>query len=186
MTKEEGMIAEYQVLRDEINTDKTNRVNILGFTVAGIGAAMAFVLGLESSALVTYNNFSFGLITYSLIMVLIALILTTNLTKSIARIGKYIGKNIEPNIQGLGWENKWRHEGVVPRTPKFFKYAAKGQSRAYAAYYLILATAIFAVTFMVELYRTPVYMSIVSGLYLACLIYGFNLWLRVFGFKSVR
>lgn len=183
MEKQECMLVEYQALREEIIADKGNRMNVLGFTIAGIGAAMAFVLGLESSALETYNNFSFGLIAYALIMILIALILTSNLTKSIARIGSYIKHNIEPYVDGLGWENQWQTQKI--KQNKFFKNVAKGQSKAYAAYYLILATGTVSVAFMVELYKAPLHMIIISVLYLTCLLYGLNLWLRVVGFKSI-
>lgn len=194
--KIEAMLVEYQILRDEIISDKENRMNTLGFTIAGIGTAMAFVLGLESTALEKYNNFSFGLIAYALIMVLIALVMTTNFTKSISRIGTYIKHMIEPNIEGLNWEQDWqsgliqlKHIKLAPKKRKerskerkgIFKNAARGQSRAYALYYFILATAIFTVSLMVKLWALPIYMMIITLLYLLNVYMCLNLWLRLFG-----
>ncbi|MBM7561144.1 hypothetical protein [Fusibacter tunisiensis] len=187
MMEQEAILVEYQALRDEIISDKENRMNTLGFTIAGIGTAMAFVLGLESTALETYNNFSFGLIAYSLVMVLIALIMTLNFTKSISRVGTYIKHIIEPQIKGLNWEKDWQ-SGLGHLKKKrmkerkiIFKNAAKGQSRAYSLYYFILSTAIYAVSFMVDLWQIPVYMVIITLFYLINVFMCSNLWLRFFG-----
>ena len=113
-TKQNALLTEYKVLRDEIISTYTKGATLMRFTWGGIAG-------------ITFAAVKFEI--PELIFIAILLSITTwrerfNGTESVGKIGGYIQAVIEPQVEGLQWESMLHS---VNETSKFIKNTQKGK-----------------------------------------------------------
>ncbi|GAI26022.1 unnamed protein product, partial [marine sediment metagenome] len=90
------LLEEYKLLRTEILESQNARLYILGFIVAAIGTILGFALRDNVSIGQELNWYVLALVSFALVMLNAALILTIHYTQQIDVISAYLRKFIEP------------------------------------------------------------------------------------------
>lgn len=134
IARQDFLLHEYQTLRKEIETSKSNMFKLVVGGAAIIPAAQSLAI-----------NYSIGVLTLALpliVVVLILLFLTEN--HSVMRAGTYILEKIEPRVEGkAGWETWLNSEkgGHSRRTvDKLLIFAFSILAAAYFMLSVVLAT----------------------------------------------
>jgi hypothetical protein len=173
-----GMIDEYKSLRDEIISRQDARTNILGFTITGIGVTIGLVISAIDLKTGGINYFAFALISFALLIIIAALILTIQHTQQIDTISGYIKKFIEPNIYGIKWESYYgKYRNLRKRNPKSGGMPL-GTSKPLAIFYCILALATCLLLLPVGLLHYWYATTFIVLLTIVSLSFSFNLYLR--------
>ena len=110
-----GVLEEYKTSRTELMKRQDARLYIIGFTMAAIGTILGLILRDYASIAHELNYYVTTLVCFALIMLIVALILTTQHTQHIIFISKYIRKFIEPEIHGIRWETRWNEYRELKR-----------------------------------------------------------------------
>jgi len=101
-----SLLEEYKMLRTEILKKQDARLQIFGVTMAAIGVVLGLILREPVSVERELNWYTLALISFALIILNAALILTIHYTQQIQLISTYLQKFIEPKI-GIKWETRW-------------------------------------------------------------------------------
>ena len=109
--KSEGLLAENASLRREIADAKNVRILTLGFTLAFVGGALGQIAGTNSTT-------AAGV---CLLVVALALVITTHSTRAIEVNASYLRRYVEPLNKGLNWERRLdrRRRAKPSRSPMF-------------------------------------------------------------------
>lgn len=133
---EEQRIAEYQILRQELIAKQSSRVNLIGFTIAGIGALFT------AAATITTGDYLPQTGVFVLIILSISHIIEIQYSTAIGIISRYIKEILEANevastekYTGFSWE-KWQDK-IIP------SHVLSGSSKVHSLFYLILAEVIY-------------------------------------------
>jgi len=172
----DAQIEEYKSLRQEIMSRQNARLLILGFTIAAIGTILGLTLQEEIS--LGLNYYAFALITFAIVIVIAALILTIHHTQQIEVIAAYIRKFIEPKVIGLDWETNWIHYRESKRSNPKAGGLPLGTSKPLALYYAFLTISAYSVTFVIGLYHHRIALILVSILALCSLAFSYDLYKR--------
>ena len=130
------LLEEYNSLRAEIMKRQDARLYIAGFTMAAIGTILGLTLREGYSPIGHDSNYYIAaLVSFALIALNAALILTIQYTQQIDIISAYIRKFIEPKITGMGWETRWTlyRKKKREKDPSFFDFPW-GTSRSLALF----------------------------------------------------
>lgn len=174
--KYEAQIEEYKSLRQEIMSRQNARLLIMGFTIAAIGTILG--LTLQEGISLDLNYYAFALITFAIVIVIAALVLTIHHTQQIDVISAYIRKFIEPKVMGLGWETHWtRYRESKQSDPKTGGLPL-GTSKPLALYYAFLTISVYSVAFVIGFYRHWVALTLVSILALCSIVCSYDLYKR--------
>ncbi len=177
MDRKQGLIEEYRSLRDEILRRQNARVLVLGFTLTAIGAVIGLSLGGKVPA-TQLPTFVFALSLFGLVLLLAALLFTIQNTQQIDIIASYISTFIEPEIDGIQWECKWRaYREIRALTPKLGRMPL-GTSKPLAVYYGVLTATMCAVPIVVGVRDHFIAYVFIFLLALPCLLCSANLYLR--------
>ncbi len=173
----DGLLEEYESLRTEIMKRQDARLYIAGFTMAAIGTI--FGLTLRDGVSIDMdgpNYYIAALVSFALIVLNAALILTIQYTQQIDVISGYIIKFIEPKIPGIGWETRWTRYRELKRikNPTFLGFPW-GTSRALALFYAFLTAAVYSVIFVRSLYHLFV-LILVSILAICSFLLSYDLY----------
>ena len=147
------------------------RFLILGFTIAAIGTVLGVTLREGISLGQGLNYYAFALISFALMLIIAALVLTIHHTQQIDVISAYIRKFIESKVVGLSWESHWTHYREVKRSNPKAGGLPLGTSKPLAVYYALLTISIYLVTFVTCLYHhwfAFIFISILAVCSLAC------------------
>ncbi len=150
----DALLEEYKSLREEVMKKQDARLYIAGFTVAAIGTILGFTLGSDMPIEHKPDHYLVGLVSFALIVLNTALVLTLQHTMGIDSISAYIRKFIEPEMPGLGWETRLQRYRKLARSkgrslPIFATLASKSLSLFYAS----LTIGIYSVVFVRSLYH---------------------------------
>jgi uncharacterized membrane protein YfcA len=112
--KSEGLLAEYASLRREIADAKNVRILTLGFTLAFVGGALGEIAGTNSTAAAAV----------CLLIVALALVITTHSTRAIEVNASYLRRYVEPLNKGLNWETRLdRRRRTKPSRSPIFSFS---------------------------------------------------------------
>jgi hypothetical protein len=160
------LVEEYKSLRTEVMERQTARLYIAAFTIAAIGTIVGFTLKDDMPSGYETNYFVLALVSFALIVVDAALVLTIQYTQQIRIISSYIRRFIEPIMPELRWETYWtRYLEKKSRESSLLNFML-GTSRPLAVFYAFLAIAACSVIFLRGLYYAPV---VIPALLLAAL-----------------
>jgi hypothetical protein len=160
------LLEEYKSLRTEVMERQTARLYIAAFTIAAIGTIVGFTLRDDMPSGYETAYFVSALVSFALIVVDAALVLTIQYTQQIRMISSYIRRFIEPRMPELRWETYWtRYLEKKSRESSLINFML-GTSRPLAVFYAFLAIAACSVVFLRGLYYTPV---VIPALLLATL-----------------
>lgn len=110
--EQEGLLVEYNSLRDEIMGMQRQRLQIISFTVGAVGAMLSIagntVLGSETIDPWRRLLVAAGGAIAAYAIVIPSLIMTISLQQGIRRLGGYIRTFIEPFVPGLRWQFHWQ------------------------------------------------------------------------------
>ena len=174
----DAQIEEYRSLRQEIMNRQNARFLILGFTIAAIGTILGATLREEIFPGQQLNYYTFALISFALIIVIAASVLTIHHTQQIEVISAYIRKFIEPKVVGLGWESRWTRYREAKRSNPKAGGLPLGTSKPLAVYYALLTISIYLVTFVIGLYHHWFALIFVSILAVCSLTCSYDLYKR--------
>ena len=161
----DALLEEYKSLRTEIMKRQDARLYIAGFTMAAIGTILG--LTLRDSAPIGHesNYYVVALVSFALIVLNVALILTIQYTQQIITISAYIQKFVESKITEIGWETRWtKYREKKRRVDPTFIDFPWGTSRALALFYALLTMAVYFVIYVRGLYYP---FALISGSILA-------------------
>lgn len=123
-----GLLAEYSSLRHEIADAKNVRLVTLGFTLAFVGGALGSLAGTNATAAAAM----------CLLVVALALVMTTHSTRAIEVNASYLRRYVEPRDPGLNWETRLaRHRRTTPSRSPLFSF-----SKSFALAYAVITGAI--------------------------------------------
>lgn len=173
-----GLVEEYKSLREEIMRRQDARLFVLGFTVTGIGTVMGLTLNGNSLTTQGLNYFALALLSFALVMLIAALLLTIDHTQQIDVISAYISIFIEPNVKGIHWESRWadyrRNQRLNPKSNGL----PLGTSKPLAMYYACLTLAVYFVSFVTGLEHYWPAISLLSALVVFSLTCSLDLYRR--------
>lgn len=149
------LLEEYNSLRAEIMKRQDTRLHIAGFTMAAIGTILGFILR-GGTPIGHDSNYIAALVSFALIVLNAALILTIQYTQQIDIISAYIRKFIEPKISGMGWETRWTlyRKKKREKDPSFFDFPWS-TSQSLALFYAFLTVTVCFVVLVRSLYHHP-------------------------------
>jgi hypothetical protein len=172
-----GLIEEYKSLREEILKRQDTRTTILGFTVTAIGTVIGLSLQGSIPQSRDIDYFAFALISFALLLIIAALLLTIQHTQQIDTIAGYIKKFIEPNA-GIHWESYYgRYRNLKRSNPKTGG-TPLGTSKPLALYYGALSIAVYTVGFGVGLNHHLLPLILISVLAMGSLSCSYDLYSR--------
>ncbi len=171
-------LEEYRSLRQEIMSRQNARLLILGFTVTAIGTIIGLALQEEISLSDGLNHYAFALMTFAIVLIIAALVLTIHHTQQIDVIGAYIRKFIEPKVAGLEWQTRWTRYRESKRSTPEAGGLPLGTSKPLALYYAFLTISSHSVTFVIGLYYHWGAFTLVSILALCSLACSYDLYKR--------
>lgn len=178
MDDETSIVEEYKSLRQEIMKRQSARQVVLGFTVTGVGAVIKATLGHDLTPLQGFHWYALALISFALVIIIAALLLTIHHTQQIDVISGYIRKFIEPNVKGLRWESRWTRYRESVRSRRKGSSLPLGTSKPLALFYSCLIVGIFSLCFVTGLHRSLAALCWLVGLMLFSLSLSANLYLR--------
>jgi len=173
-----GLIEEYKSLREEIMRRQDARLLVLGFTVTGIGTVIGLTLGSNSVAVQGLNYYALALISFALVMLITALLMTIHHSQQIDVIAAYIRKYIEKSVSNIQWESRWTHYRESRRSNPKAGGLPLGTSKPLALYYGFLTIAVYSVSFVTGLHNYWPALTIVSVLAIISLVCSFDLYTR--------
>lgn len=171
------LLEEYKSLRTEILERQNTRLHILGFTMAAIGTILGFALRDNVSIGQELNWYVFALVSFALVILNAALILTIQHTQQIDVISAYIRKFIEPKI-GIGWETRWTRYRELKKSGKRSSGLPLGTSKPLTLFYAFMTLAVYSVAFVTNLYRYPLALILVTILVVSSLMCSYDLYKR--------
>lgn len=179
--KYNALIEEYKSLREELMRRQNARQLILGVTIIAIGSMLGLILRegafLEQDLKQGTDCYIFALITFAILIIIAALVLTIQHTQQIDTIGAYIRKFIEPKTE-LGWETRWmRYRELKKSNPKAGGLPL-GTSKPLAVYYGLLTISIYLATFVTGLCSNRLFFIYISILTVFSLICSYDLYKR--------
>ena len=171
------LLEEYKSLRSEILKRIDSRLYILYITIAIIGAILGF--SLKDGVSVMQNTYLLTvLMCFSLIVIIAALIVTTQYTQQIMTMASYIIKYIEPEEKGLGLHYETRLEQLRymrrqerekgNRLLRELKLPLTS-SDALALFYFLLTISVDAVAIYSAYFLSGLYDSLVAFIVVALL-----------------
>jgi hypothetical protein len=174
-----GLLEEYKTLREEIMRRQDARILILGFTVTGIGTVIGVILGNNPGAVQGLDYYALALVSFALVMLITALLITINHTQQIDVISAYIIKYIESKVDSIQWETRWNRYRISRRSNPKAKGLPLGASMPLAFYYGFLTVAVYSISFVKGLYNYWLVFLIVSSMTMVSLFYSFDLYKRI-------
>lgn len=179
--KYNALIEEYKSLREELMRRQNARQLILGVTIIAIGSMLGLILRegafLEQDLKQGTDCYIFALITFAILIIIAALVLTIQHTQQIDTIGAYIRKFIEPKTE-FGWETRWmRYRELKKANPKAGGLPL-GTSKPLAVYYGLLTISIYLATFVTGLCSNRLFFIYISILTVFSLICSYDLYKR--------
>lgn len=178
MDYDNGIFEEYRSLREELMKTQSYRQVVLGFTVTGVGAVIKTTLGQGPPSIRGLNYYALGLISFALVLIIAALVLTRHHTQQIDIIGGYIRKFIEPRAKGLCWESRWMRYRESMRSRGRGSALPLGTSKPLSLFYGLLTIGTFSLSFVFGLYRSFPAICWLVGLLLFSLSVSADLYLR--------
>jgi hypothetical protein len=178
MDVEEERVEEYRSLREEIVRRQDTRLVILGFAVASMGALIGLTLKTNADAVKGLDYYAFGLVSFALVLLIAALLLTIQITQQIEVIAAYIRRFIEPRTHGIRWETRWARYRELRRSGAKSGGVPLGTSKPLALYYALLTIAVYCVSFTVRLHEHVPALILVSLLAIGALACSFDLYER--------
>jgi len=174
-----GLIEEFNSLRNEILQRQRFRIWIVSFTLASVGIVLGIIFNEDYIVNpLTNQNFIAFLLCFILVIINGALVLTIENTQQIMIISKYIIKFIEPKCPYIRWESTWTKYWTHEIKNKFplpgYPWAI---GRSLAIFYAILTLTIFVTVCLEKLERFSVLLSIILGL--IALIQCIDLYFRI-------
>jgi hypothetical protein len=163
-----GLLQEYERLCADISNYKRDRLFILGFTFTVVGSVVGIVAParVAEQSTITAPSLSLivGLLSFGLLALLAALVLTTRYSEAIERVASYMRVFIEPEVRGLKWETRLRNHRV--RQSGRFSRLVTRTDRPVAVYYFVLDAGLATLTFPTGAWQSP-WITPVWGLALA-------------------
>lgn len=178
MIEQTGIIEEYKYLREEITRRQDARLVILGFTVTGVGTVIGLTLGNPSVTNQGINYYALTLISFALVILIAALLITIHHTQQIDVISAYIKKYIEPNVSGIKWESRWTYYREVIRSNPKTGGLPLGTSKPLSLYYGFITIAVYSISFVTGLHTYWYTLTTVSLLAMVSLACSFDLYKR--------
>ena len=178
MDYENAILEEYRSLREELMKTQSHRQVILGFTVTGVGAVIKTTLGHSPASIEGLNNYALGLISFAMVLIIAALLLTRHHTQQIDVIGGYIRRFIEARAEGLCWESRWMRYRESMSSSGRGSALPLGTSKPLALFYALLTIGTFSLSFVTGLYRSFPAICWLVGLLLFSLSVSTDLYLR--------
>lgn len=178
MDDENSVVEEYKSLRQEIMKRQSARQVVLGFTVTGIGAVIRATLGHDLAPPQGFHWYALALVSFALMIIIAALLLTIHHTQQIDVISGYIRRFIEPNVKGLRWESRWTRYRESVRSRRKGSSLPLGTSKPLALFYGSLIVGTFSLCFVTGLHHSFAALCWLVGLMLFSLSLSANLYLR--------
>lgn len=127
------------------------RLQIFGVTMAAIGTILGFVLKEPVSVEQELNWYILALVSFALVILNVALILTIHYTQQIQLISAYLQKFIEPKI-GIKWETRWTHYRKLKKSGSELPL---GTSKPLAFFYALMTSAVYSLNICNQFIHLP-------------------------------
>jgi len=170
-----SLLEEYKMLRTEILKKQDARLQIFGVTMAAIGVVLGLILREPVSVERELNWYTLALISFALIILNAALILTIHYTQQIQLISTYLQKFIEPKI-GIKWETRWTRYRKLKKSSSKLAGLPLGTSKPLAFFYALMTSAVYSLTFVTNLYIYPLALVLVSVIAIFSFAFSYDLY----------
>jgi hypothetical protein len=153
----DGVLQEYERLCNDFLQYKRDRLFVLGFTFTAAGAVIGIVAQErvpEQTSITTASlSLIVGLLSFSLLVVLAALVLTARYTEAIERLASYMRVFIEPEVRGLNWETRLRSYRTL-KSGRRYRLLTR-TDRSVAVYYFVLNAGLATLVVPTGAWRSP-------------------------------
>ncbi len=177
--KYDGLLIEYNSLRNEIMKRQDARLYILAFTMAVVGTILG--ISFQDSAFIRGNSYlPSALGIFALVVILAAIELTTSNTQQNHFIATYIRTYIEPNVPMMRYETRWRKYCELKRADRFSVFPMSASRSLSITYVLLTASVCSIVAYQVAVLQSyvSIFVLIVILLATCCIILSVDLFFQ--------
>lgn len=172
------LMDEYKSLREEILRKQDARLFILGFTIAAVGTIIGFSFKEKDIIGFELDDYILALVSFALIILNAALILTIQYTQQIDIISSYIRKYIESENDEIKWETRWTYYRILKKSNPKSVGLPLGTSRPLALFYTLLTSSVYNIALVSNVNKFTINFIVLSILAIFSFFFSFDLYAR--------